>query len=643
MIGRASLVLFGLVLFGCSALAGASVSPESEPPALQEQIEVRRLLLRAVVRPGLGARASCDQWTADDLVVRDAGRLYRPQTVASVDQPTLFIFVFDVSASIPEEFLRGMVDAVRRDVETAPSSDRFAVFAFDDLLMLHSSALAGREETLRALANVTRGSGTALWDSLATIAGYARTLRARTAVLLFTDGEEASLRDAKLPTRTLSAFLASGASVFVISPRGIGARNILGLGPLQQIAIETGGASLWGSRPPAVMEQVRAQLGRELEIWYAPESARGASTGPATVELTHRRRCRVLALPPSTPIPADDAGDAMTIPLASAHEVDAGQKEPLQLRQVTQRRFEGLFVDRTEAEGAVLVPSKRRPERLRQIALAHTVWQARAIAWDLPPIDDAAGLARDPLEALQRLGADERPGTASRYILDGDAGLELWPQLSAWVLAHRPDYAARLRAVAPTLNASEIPIERPGFQWLADLTVQQLLEAADLRHVRALLAGAEPRLELERAESDVAAGRAWFLGGSTRRVLAPLTPLAEAKTGRIGFVRVILPVLGRTADQRLPRRPLAMRAVLALGREPLADCRALSVVYESPTAEERMNGLARAKRALHSGEELIQVRIVFNCGPEPGRIQRLTGLFVSSPGGDEQLLIGPLR
>jgi tight adherence protein B len=172
-----------------AALAGLWVGV---PAHAQEALEIDSIDVSGLPGVTLTASLPADvvsaDPSADDFAVVVDGRRVPAAVFALVRQPMEVVVVLDTSGSMEGESLTAAIDGAARFVSELPPEARVGLISFGSKVITHTRPGDSIESTVAALAGLTAGGETALYDAAATAAASFGTGDFRRVVVILSDG-----------------------------------------------------------------------------------------------------------------------------------------------------------------------------------------------------------------------------------------------------------------------------------------------------------------------------------------------------------------------------------------------------------------------------------------------------------------------
>ena len=265
MIGRRGPVLAATFVFGVTAagawapslLAGARQQTPTFAAGV-ESVYVDAFVTRDG-RPLSGLAAA-------NFELEDNGERQAVELVAVESLPVTTLLVFDTSGSVEGDKLRALRSASERFVAGLRREDEIGLIAFSHEVRFLARPSPDRASLRRALEGMLASGGTALWDALYTALAVLDT-RARTVVVLFTDGEDNM--SFLGPNQVKTVAQRSNALVQVVGFKPPASRGMRGevveppepehLRTLRQVALTTGGR-FWDAGSPERLGEAFAAI-----------------------------------------------------------------------------------------------------------------------------------------------------------------------------------------------------------------------------------------------------------------------------------------------------------------------------------------------------------------------------------------------
>lgn len=185
----ALLVYVAFVLWASPAQAGPflnidRVDTESEFPKIKLYVSVRNINNRAIT--GLDE--------SNLLLYEDGYRVnyVRVKDLSETDDLLYLVFAIDSSKSITQELLNQLKNSAGMILNSSRSSDRIAIYRFNDTVELMNSFTTNREELISNITKVERhGTKTLLYNAIYdSIELLSRVDVTRKAIIVFTDGKD---------------------------------------------------------------------------------------------------------------------------------------------------------------------------------------------------------------------------------------------------------------------------------------------------------------------------------------------------------------------------------------------------------------------------------------------------------------------
>jgi Mg-chelatase subunit ChlD len=189
---RRNIVLAGLGLW--LAVAGGRSAAQAVPQGsdLAERARARAYRVRVRIEPTWVAEpGECLGFGIDDLKVSLRGKRISDPALLRLDrelEPTVHVLLLDTSRSMAGrmEFVReAAIDYVRR---LDPGHEQGLVIGFDDTVHLYRGVTSSHDLLIEAIGDVRMSYGTSLYDALIYTMQETSLYRARSVVLLLTDG-----------------------------------------------------------------------------------------------------------------------------------------------------------------------------------------------------------------------------------------------------------------------------------------------------------------------------------------------------------------------------------------------------------------------------------------------------------------------
>jgi Ca-activated chloride channel family protein len=261
----------------------ASAEVTARPLLVGQYEEVRLVSVHVTVRDRRGG-AILDLARGDFTLFEDG--VPQPLThFAPARLPLAVALLLDASNSMNQG---GKIDLARRGaeafIESVGAEDRLLVLHFNDTLHGATGAAAGRRQAKEAIAAITAGGGTALYDALHRTAGLLAGLEGRRVLVLLSDGRDQAFEtdepgSLRLFEEALQEAHRQDVAVYAI---GLGHHletelELQGSRSLKEIldtlARETGGRSWYPDRPgrlAGIYQQVAADLKHQYTLGYVP-------------------------------------------------------------------------------------------------------------------------------------------------------------------------------------------------------------------------------------------------------------------------------------------------------------------------------------------------------------------------------------
>lgn len=277
------LVLLPLVLASCGPPPQAPapdsgrwrVSARSVDPSDYPRV---RLLLGIEGADGKGA----PQFAAADCRVIEGGKVRPVEKFASLQtEPVTTVLVLDRSGSMEGEKIAKARDAAIEYVRRMSPIDLVEVIAVDDVVDTIASFSSDKRFLEEAIARMTAGGRTQLYDGVRMAAQELSAVRGARAIVAMTDGRDNE--SACTLEGAIRAARKSGVRVFVI---GLG--EDLRIDDLTRLAAETGGSFHHAPRADdlaAIHAAISEQLHHEYVVEYASEAVWDGREKKIQVEL----------------------------------------------------------------------------------------------------------------------------------------------------------------------------------------------------------------------------------------------------------------------------------------------------------------------------------------------------------------------
>jgi VWFA-related protein len=319
---RRSRLLLAAALSAPPGTAGWSPQSPSEPPRFAAAVEA--VYVDALVARGGAPVAGL---AARDFEVKDDGVLQAVELVNEESVPFAVVLVFDVSGSVQGEKLGALQAAGSAFLDTLRPASQIALVSFSDDIVLLAPTGSDREVVRHGLAAMRAEGPSAVLDAL--YAGLGLWGRARTLVVLFSDGEDnmswLSADDVRRAAERSNALVhaigflphahkVSGGAEAEVAAVGPGRLVSARPGPvdparleteepryvreLRQIAEATGGR-FWGAESIARIREaftdVAAEVNARYVLRFEPKGARRPGWHRLDVRLLRRRKGTVRA------------------------------------------------------------------------------------------------------------------------------------------------------------------------------------------------------------------------------------------------------------------------------------------------------------------------------------------------------------
>jgi VWFA-related protein len=253
-----------LALAGWAVLAAPPAARPQAPPVFGAQVET--VYVDAFVTqkgrhvPGL---------TAADFELKDNGVRQEVELVAAESIPLLAVMVFDTSGSVSGEKLAALRASGIAFLDSLRPADEAALVTFSQQIEWRAGPTTDRGQVRRSLEDLSAAGGTAALDAL--FAGLVLPAsRARTLVLLFSDGEDnmswLNERDLRAAAEGSNALVHAVSFREDVSPSGVAGHRRTAVEPdhvraLRGLAEATGGR-LWEAESP---DRIRTAFGAIAE------------------------------------------------------------------------------------------------------------------------------------------------------------------------------------------------------------------------------------------------------------------------------------------------------------------------------------------------------------------------------------------
>lgn len=256
------------------------------------------LVLNAKGRPVNGLVASDFHLTEDG--VPQALDLAVPDT-----QPTTYSLLIDTSGS-----MRRRMDFVEEAASAMPrylrKGDQVVVAPFSRTLGTVTGPTKDPKTIADAIEQIQAGGGTAILDSLASLAGELKAIQTRQIIVLITDGYD---ENSKISfDQALEAVKGSQATVYVIAIGGVAGISLNGEDLLRQIATATGGTAFFPARDdqlPDVHARIASDVQERYLLAYTPTNqdpdGKWRTIALATTNPTYTVRARTGYYAPAPP------------------------------------------------------------------------------------------------------------------------------------------------------------------------------------------------------------------------------------------------------------------------------------------------------------------------------------------------------
>lgn len=245
-----------LVIAAVASLTGPFAASQQQTPQFRSSVERVRLDVMVTDRgkptPGL---------TAEDFEVKDNGRPVTGIEVAPIDEPVGVAIALDLGRSARADGLKELIAACEALGRALEPRDRAWLLTFNSTFALRVGPTNDTSALQRALADVTPGSGSAMWDTLFGGVSLAAGRPGRALVLLFTDGVDRSSWMSE--RKAIDVLRRADVVVSGIRPPGV----LYGFNALEAAANATGGRVLYAQRGVKLDTQF-IELLREFRTGY---------------------------------------------------------------------------------------------------------------------------------------------------------------------------------------------------------------------------------------------------------------------------------------------------------------------------------------------------------------------------------------
>lgn len=256
-----------------------------EPFVVTEIAEITSVLVEAGVYDKQGRMVR--GMTAPEFILEEDGVRQTPDMVAQETIPTTFALLVDASQSMWRnmEFVR---EAAGKLTAYLRPKDRVLVAPFSRQLRAVTGPTNDRATIDEAVGAIAAQGGTAMRDSMITIARRFDGAEGRRVIVLITDAydehSESSLADA------VSAVKEAGATVYTVGIGGVAGISLRGHDELKAIAAGTGGRAFFPARPtdlPNVYDILANDAQLRYLITYTPANQKRDGTWRTIALRTH--------------------------------------------------------------------------------------------------------------------------------------------------------------------------------------------------------------------------------------------------------------------------------------------------------------------------------------------------------------------
>jgi VWFA-related protein len=588
-----------------------------------EHVTAERVLLPVRLTPAVSRPEACRNLRPEEFrVLEDGVAADRVEELEELWRPTLHLVVVDVSCTMRArlEFAKRAAAAYVRSLEPDES---VALFTLGDSLVRLADEVSDRDVALRAIEGIRLEVANETWDAFEELARIYAHVPARKALVAFTDGiDSGSLCSHAEAVGSTSAV--SDLSVFFVAPAPPGKASPERSPELRMksLARSTGGEVFLIEEDGELVEafrEIHRRLRTEVYVHYLPPPAdpkRARADGFREVRVewaSDRKGCRVsVAKSERYAGPEMNRPQGMVVPkwkeLAAQGIARDARCEVGAFVSRVGNALAGCTLDPLRDKGLYWDSVTGRVEfrKVPELAL-------RPFVLDVPPIEN---LDREPGEALRRLLLEDPPAVLPAP-LAGSTWLAMRDRLAAVMDDAFPAYRARARqvlkrrveaesarvfqalrargfaqeaAAAEAARASAgglLRAESPSAgdradaiaAWLGDVEARDLALSVESLSIEDLWRGAEGRARSGSILSRWSSLQAWLPAPTDRRIVVLPRLLEDPATGRVGYVRVLLPRPSwiafrmrlwsscqdpNVADDRVPERPLGLLLAMRL-------------------------------------------------------------------------------
>ena len=165
-------------------------TPEPSPPEEVQDAETIKIDTNLVVVPVIATSVEGNyipDLRQEEFTVSEDGDKQEVAFFAAVSAPFHVVLLLDTSASTKEK-LSSIRSAAIAFVEQLQAADRVKVISFDNEVRELSDFTSNRATLRNAINKTTAGQGTKLYDAFDLALSFARTVKGRKAIVLFSDG-----------------------------------------------------------------------------------------------------------------------------------------------------------------------------------------------------------------------------------------------------------------------------------------------------------------------------------------------------------------------------------------------------------------------------------------------------------------------
>lgn len=219
-----------------------------------------------------------------DFEIKEDGAVQKISSFWDRHSPLEIVTAIDVSSSVTDA-LPTMRTAATRFLGGLEPTDQATVVGFNDSIWTLARRSTDQTVRERAIGRLRPWGGTALYDAIVqSIEGLAKQTGGRTALILFTDGDD---QNSHAPLETAIAQVeASDAMIYAVGQgRAVHAKSLQKL--LEQIAATSGGRAFFAATP-AKLDEIFSEILDDLHHQYllsypAPEDQRDGKNHRITV------------------------------------------------------------------------------------------------------------------------------------------------------------------------------------------------------------------------------------------------------------------------------------------------------------------------------------------------------------------------